>query len=189
TLTAMVHSHLAAGIWRDERGSNLLDGGAPFYDTYECADGEYVAVGALERQFFAELVRVLDIEDRVPPQHDIAQWPKMRALFVETFATKTRDAWADIFADVDACVAPVMRLREASSHPHVAARATLVDIEGVTQPAPAPRFARTPGAIAGPPRLPGEDSRTALQAWGFSADEVDRLIVAGTVVQNEAGNG
>ncbi|MDQ1706192.1 MAG: alpha-methylacyl-CoA racemase [Frankiaceae bacterium] len=189
TLTAMVHSHLAAGIWQDEHGTNLLDGGAPFYDTYKCADGEYVAVGALERQFFAELVRVLDITDRVPAQHDIAQWPAMRALFADTFASKPRDEWAALFDGVDACVAPVLRLGEAKDHPHVHARQTLVEIDGVTQPAPAPRFDRTPGAIAGPSRLPGEDTTGALRDWGFDDDEVQRLLATGAVVQHEDADG
>ncbi|MBV9291839.1 MAG: CoA transferase, partial [Frankiales bacterium] len=188
TLTAMVHSHLAAGIWQDQRGSNLLDGGAPFYDTYECADGEWIAVGALERQFFAELVRVLDLADRIPPQHDIAQWPQLRKLLAETFATKSRDEWAALFADVDACVAPVMRLTEAKEHPHVRARETLVEIDGVTQPAPAPRFDRTPGAIAGAPRLPGEDTTSTLRDWGFSESEVTDLIEGGAVVQSDESN-
>jgi alpha-methylacyl-CoA racemase len=183
TLTAMVHSHLAAGIWNDERGTNLLDGGAPFYDTYECADGEYVAVGALERQFFAELVRVLDIADRMPPQHDMTRWAEMRALLAATFRSKTRDEWAALFDDVDACVAPVMRLTEARTHPHVQFRQTLVDIDGVTQPAPAPRFDRTPGAIQSPPRTPGEDTSTALRDWGFDAEEVDALLASGVVAQ------
>src|SRR5437016_4138647 len=150
TLLSMLHSHRAAGIWQDARGSNLLDGGAPFYDTYRCADGEYVAVGALERQFFAELVRVLDgavpgLAEKLPGQHDVEQWPQLRALFEETFATKTRDDWAALFSDVDACVAPVLGAGEAAGHPHVRARQTLVDVDGVVQPAPAPRFSRTPG--------------------------------------------
>ena len=185
TLTAMVHSHIASGIWRDERGTNLLDGGAPFYDTYECADGEYVAVGALERQFFAELVRVLDVADRIPDQHDVNRWPEMRTLLAETFKTKTRDEWAALFDDVDACVAPVMRLTEAAQHPHVAARNTLVEADGVTQPAPAPRFSRTPGAIQGPPRQPGEDTTETLLAWGFDETAVKELLANGVVAQPE----
>jgi alpha-methylacyl-CoA racemase len=189
TLTAMVHSHLAAGIWQDRRGSNLLDGGAPFYDTYECADGEYVAVGALERQFFAELVRVLDLADRMPPQHDIARWPEMRALLAETFAAKPRDEWAALFADVDACVAPVMGLTEAAAHPHVRARETLLVGDGLTQPAPAPRFSRTPGAIQRPPRRPGEDTAETLRDWGFDAADVTRLLESGAVVQAEPVDG
>jgi alpha-methylacyl-CoA racemase len=183
TLTAMVHSHVAAGIWTDERGSNLLDGGAPFYDTYACADGEYVAVGALERQFFAELVRVLDVADRVPDQHDMNRWPEMRELFATTFRTRTRAEWTAMFDGVDACVAPVMRLTEAIEHPHVQARQTLLDVDGVTQPAPAPRFSRTPGAIQRPPRTPGEDTSETLTEWGFDTDEVDKLLAAGVVAQ------
>jgi alpha-methylacyl-CoA racemase len=185
TLSAMVHSHLAAGIWQDERGTNLFDGGAPFYDTYECADGEYIAVGAIERQFFAELVRVLGVEDRVPRQHDRERWPEMRALFAETFRTKPRDEWAAVFDGVDACVAPVMRLTEAVDHPHVKARGSLVTIDGVTQPAPAPRFSRTPGEIQRPPRNPGEDTTETLLDWGFDADEVERLFTTGVVAQPE----
>jgi len=183
TLTAMVHSMLAAGSWQDQRGVNVLDGGAPFYDTYECADGEYVAVGAIERQFFAELVRVLDVADVVPPQHDVARWPETRALFAERFRTKTRDEWAALFDGVDACVAPVMGLTEAIDHPHVKARQTLVDLDGVVQPAPAPRFDRTPGAIQRPPRLPGQDTADTLVDWGFDADEVARLFDAGVIAQ------
>ena len=186
TLTTMVHSMLAAGMWQDRRGVNLFDGGAPFYDTYECADGKYVAVGALERQFFAELVRVLGVADRVPGQHDMARWPEMRELFAETFRTRTRDEWAALFDDVDACVAPVMGLTEAIDHPHLKARQTLVESDGVVQPAPAPRFDRTPGAVQGPPRRPGQDTRAALVDWGFDPDEVEQLLADGAVAQPDA---
>ena len=183
TLTAMAHSMLAAGMWQDQRGVNLFDGGSPFYDTYECADGNYVAVGALERQFFAELVRVLDVD--APPQHDMARWPEMRDLFSRTFKTKTRDEWAALFDGVDACVAPVMGLTEAIDHPHVKARQTLVDVDGVVQPAPAPRFARTPGEVQRPPRLPGEDTTETLLNWGFDDDEVTKLLDTGVIAQPE----
>ena len=185
TLSAMVHSHVSAGIWQDERGVNIFDGGAPFYDTYECADGEYVAVGAIERQFFAELIRVLGLEDRAPGQHDQSRWPELRELLADTFRTRTRDEWAAVFDDVDACVAPVMRLTEAAGHPHVRARESLVTVDGVTQPAPAPRFSRTPGAIQGPPRNPGADTAGTLVDWGFDEDEVERLFAAGVVAQPE----
>jgi alpha-methylacyl-CoA racemase len=183
TLTAMVHSHLAAGVWQDERGVNLFDGGAPFYDTYECADGEYMAVGAIERQFFAELVRVLGLAERMPDQHDRARWPQMRALLAETFRSKPRDEWASLFETADACVAPVMGLTESVDHPHVRARGSLVTIDGVTQPAPAPRFDRTPGAIQRSPRNPGEDTTETLLDWGFDQTEVEQLLAAGTVAQ------
>jgi len=185
TLTAMVQSHLSTGNWRDERGANLLDGGSPFYDTYECADGEYVAVGAIERQFFAELVRVLGVEDTVPAQHDVERWPETRALFAATFKTKSRDEWAALFADVDACVAPIMRLREAVDHPHVKARGSLFEENGLVQPAPAPRFDRTPGAVQRPPRTPGEDTTETLVAWGFAPDDVEALLTAGVIAQPE----
>jgi alpha-methylacyl-CoA racemase len=185
TLLAMAHSHLSAGVWRDERGANLLDGGAPFYDTYRCADGEYVAVGPIERQFFAELVRVLDIADRAPGQYDLERWGELRALLEETFATKPRDEWAALFAGVDACVAPVLRLSEAKEHPHLRARGTLIERDGVTQPAPAPRFSRTPGEVGAPPRLAGEDTTAALADWGFEATEVATLLQRGVVVAPE----
>jgi len=190
TLLSMLHSHRASGIWQDNRGANLLDGGAPFYDTYECADGNYVAVGALERQFFAELVRVLGetvpgFTDEVPGQHDVVRWPEMRALFERTFKAKTRDEWAVLFDDIDACVAPVLNAGEAPSHPHVAARETLVEIDGLVQPAPAPRFSRTPGAIERQPRMPGEDTRETLLDWGFDEDEVDKLFADAVLSQSE----
>lgn len=146
-LLAMAHGMRAAGMWRDERGTNLLDGGAPFYDTYRCADGGYVAVGALEPQFWAALVTTLGLSD-LPAQHDRDRWPELRARLTETFASKSRDEWAGVFADIDACVTPVLTLSEAAGGAHLAARATLVDIDGVVQPAPAPRFSRTPGRIA-----------------------------------------
>src|SRR5206468_5549159 len=121
-------------------GSNLLDGGAPFYDAYECEDGEWIAVGALERQFFAELVRVLGeatpgFAEQLPDQHDMARWPEMRALFERTFVTRPRAEWAALFDGVDACVAPVLSAGEAPAHPHVAARRTLVEVDGAVQPA------------------------------------------------------
>ena len=190
TLLSMLHSHRASGIWQDKRGSNLLDGGAPFYDTYECADGEWIAVGALERQFFAELARVLGeatpgFSEQLPDQHDMARWREMRALFERTFATRSRDEWAKLFDGVDACVAPILSAGEAPMHPHVAARETLVELDGVVQPAPAPRFSRTPSAIGGPPRQPGEDTRETLLDWGFTAAELDELFADGVVAQPE----
>jgi alpha-methylacyl-CoA racemase len=180
TLLAMAHSHLSAGIWRDERGVNLLDGGAPFYDTYECADGRYVAVGALEPQFFAALVETLGLTGP-PQQYDVARWPDLRATLAATFKTKPRDEWAALFEDVDACVAPVLSLGEARTHPHLAARQTLLDRDGVVQPAPAPRFDRTPGAVQGPPRPPGADTTGALHDWGFDDTEIERLRTDGVI--------
>jgi alpha-methylacyl-CoA racemase len=184
SLLAMAHGQRAAGLMSDERGSNLLDGGAPYYDTYECADGEYVAVGALEPQFFAELVRVLAIPD-VPPQTDQSTWPQMREQFTAAFKAKTRAEWIAAFDGVDACVSPVWRLSEVASDPHMAARGSVVDVDGVMQPAPAPRFSRTPAALSTPPRLPGADTVEALRDWGIDDGTVDKLLAAGAVSQRD----
>jgi alpha-methylacyl-CoA racemase len=182
SLLAMAHSQRAAGMMSDERGSNLLDGGTPYYDTYECSDGEYMAVGALEPQFFAELVRVLAIPD-LPAQNEVAQWPRMRELMAEKFASRSRAAWVEAFDGVDACVSPIWRLSEAVNDPHIAARQTLVEIDGVVQPNVAPRFSRTPGGIGGPPRPSGADTTEALRDWGIKDDVIDQLIAAAVVSQ------
>jgi alpha-methylacyl-CoA racemase len=182
SLLSMFYGLRHAGLWRDERGTNLLDGGAPFYDTYRCADGGYVAVGALEPQFFAALLHTLALDD-VPAQHDVARWPELRQRLAEAFLTRTRDEWAAVFDDVDACVAPVLTLGEAASHPHVAARGLVVERDGVQQPAPAPRFSRTPSQLGRGPGSPGRDTREALRAWGFEDADVERLIDDGAVLQ------
>ena len=182
SLLAMAYGFRATGAWRDERGSNLLDGGAPFYDTYRCADGEYVAVGALEPQFWAVVVATLGLQDP-PEQYDRARWPELRALLTDAFATKTRDEWAQLFAGLDACVSPVLTLGEAAGHPHLQARATVIDVDGVPQPAPAPRFSRTPGSVTTAKRPPGHDTRKVLQDWGVSGAELPALEAAGIVVQ------
>jgi alpha-methylacyl-CoA racemase len=176
SLLAMFYAMQAGGGWSPARGSNLLDGGAPFYDTYECADGEYVAVGALEPQFFAELVEVLGLQD-APGQADVTRWPELRALLAESFASKSRDEWAAVFEGRPACVTPVLRLDEAPAHPHLAARQTVVEVDGVLQPAPAPRFSRTEAAVPPPAAL----DETAWQDWGFSVDEVSVLVADGVV--------
>jgi alpha-methylacyl-CoA racemase len=132
----MVHGFLAAGVWRDERGSNLLDTGAPFYDVYETADGRHMAVGALEPQFYAEFVRLLEAGDDLPRQHDAARWPELRARIAQRFSTKTMAEWTAVFEGTDACVAPVVSLSEAHDHPHLAARGTFVSDNGVVQPRP-----------------------------------------------------
>jgi alpha-methylacyl-CoA racemase len=187
SLITMVYGLLGAGLWRDRRAANLLDGGAPFYDTYACADGRHVAVGALEPQFYAAFVDGLGLTDALPGgQYDIAHWPEHRRRFAEAFATKPRDEWAALFAGTDACVTPVLGLTEAPSHPHLAARGTFVERDGAPQPAPAPRFSRTPGAVRGAPRRPGADTRSVLAEWGFDDDEVTRLLAAGAVSEAPA---
>jgi len=165
-LTTLVHSLLAAGIWQDRRGANLIDGGNPCYDVYPAADGGYLAVGPLEPQFFTELVTVLGIADAVPDQYDVDRWPQLRTALATAFATRTRDEWVQLFAGRDACVAPVMSLREAPGHPHLAARHTFVEHDGVVQPAPAPRFSRHSNELGGVPPLPGAHTAEVLADWG-----------------------
>jgi alpha-methylacyl-CoA racemase len=179
--TAFLHGLLALGAWTTDRGSNLLDGGAPFYDTYRCADGGFVAVGALEPQFYAELCARLGLDVADWPQHDRTRWPAFRAELTERFARRTRDAWAETFADSDACVAPVLDLREAPDHPHHRARGTFVDAFGVTQPAPAPRFSRTAGSIDRPPPRPGEHTDGVLGELGLDGPAIAALREAGVV--------
>jgi alpha-methylacyl-CoA racemase len=173
-LLAMTWSFRGSGGWRDERGVNLLDGGAPFYDTYECADGGWLAIGALEPQFWAVVVDVLGLAD-APEQYDQARWPELRRRVAAAVASRSRDEWAAVFEPLDACVSPVLTLGEAADHPHMAARGAVVERDGVLQPQPAPRFSRTPAAISSPPSAPGSDTREALQDWGFSPAEVAGL--------------
>jgi alpha-methylacyl-CoA racemase len=153
-LTTMLHGMLAGGSWLDRRGANLLDTGAPFYDVYRCADGEFVAVGALEPQFYAALVEGLGLEG-LPDRDDPRSWPALRAAFVEGFASRTRAEWWAVFQGTDACVAPVWSLTEATTDPHNTAREVFVEVDGVPQPNAAPRFSRTPGTVGRVPR-PGE---------------------------------
>ena len=165
SLITMVHGMLGAGLWRDRRASNLLDGGAPFYDTYTCADGRHVAVGAIEPQFYAALLTGLGLADAdLPTQHDRDGWPALKARFAEVFATRTRDEWVAVFAGTDACVTPVLGLAEVADHPHVRARGTVVAPDGVPQAAPAPRFSRTPPTLPGAPAAP-EDVEAVLADW------------------------
>ncbi|HEY7015460.1 MAG TPA: CaiB/BaiF CoA-transferase family protein [Streptosporangiaceae bacterium] len=181
-LTAFLYGLRAAGAWRDERGVNLLDGGAPFYDTYETADGGAVAVGALEAKFYAELLAGLGLAgEDLPGQHDRAGWPVLRARFAEVFATRTRDEWAAVFAGSDGCVAPVLSPAEAHRHPHNAARGTFAEVGGVVQPAPAPRFGRTPAGHPDAPPVPGADTDTVLAGLGCKPDEIAALRASGTV--------
>ena len=182
SLMTMVYGFHAMGLWRDARGANIVDSGAPYYEVYETGDGAYVAVGAIEPKFYAELLRLcgLDGED-LPGQSDTARWPELRDRLAALFKRKTRDEWRAILEGSDACFAPVLGLDEAPAHPHNRARGTFVTVDGVVQPAPAPRFSRTKPEIQGPPREPGADTDAALRDWGFDADEVARLRAAGAV--------
>jgi alpha-methylacyl-CoA racemase len=143
-LAQMMWHMRTSGIWSDVRGTNMLDGGAPYYDTYECADGRYVSVGAIEPQFYAAMLAGLGLEGAdLPPQNDAARWPELRALLTKAFGAHDRDHWAKVFADSDACVTPVLAFNEVLTEPHIAERDTFYEVTGGLQPCPAPRFSRT----------------------------------------------
>jgi alpha-methylacyl-CoA racemase len=173
---AMFFGFRASGLHNEERGSNLLDGGAHFYDTYETKDGKHVAVGALEPQFYAELLQKLGIDgSELPPQMDRAQWPALKARLGAAFKQKTRSEWCELLEGSDACFAPVLSMSEAAAHPHLTARASFVEVGGVLQPAPAPRFSRTQPGLPAPPAHAGENTDAALRAWGVSAERIAAL--------------
>ena len=181
-LTTSHHGYIADGWWSTNRQSNLLDGGAPFYGVYGTADGRHVAVGALEPRFFAALLDGLDLDAaEVGPQHERSGWERMRSMFASRFAERTRDEWARHFEGTDACVAPVLSLTEAPGHPHNQARGTFVEVGGVVQPGPAPRFEKTPGAVGSGPAEPGRDSDEVLAWLGFSHDEIGKLRASGAI--------
>lgn len=184
SLATMLYAMRGNGLWQDRRRANLLDGGAPFYDTYRCADGKFVAIGPLEPQFYAELLAGLGLEFE-EGQYDEHAWPKHRAAFEAAFATRTRDEWAAHFASTDACVAPVLSLAEAPRHPHLAARAVFADVGGALQPRVAPRFSDTPGLDPTPQRPIGADTVDVLRRNGFDDDELTALLAAGVVHQAE----
>jgi alpha-methylacyl-CoA racemase len=181
-LMAPLFGAWASDFWSAERGTNLLDSGAPFYDCYRCADGGWLAVGALEPQFYANLLEGLGLagQDDLPDQYDRERWPELRGRLEEVIATRNRDDWAELFAGLDACVSPVLDMGEAPRHPHALARDAFVDLDGVTHPAPAPRFGRTPSP---PPTASVEhaDAAELLGEWGVAADRVDLLRDAGVV--------
>jgi len=181
-LMASLYGMHGAGLHSDERGTNLLDSGAPFYDVYACADGRYVAVAAIEPKFRRILLDRLGIDPAtVPDGDDPADWPALRARLADAFRTRSRDAWAALFEGSDACVAPVLSMAEAPHHPHNVARGAFATIDGVVQPAPAPRFGATPGGIAGPPEAPGASTREALADWGIPATRIAALARSGAI--------
>jgi alpha-methylacyl-CoA racemase len=183
-LTSYIHGMTALGLWSEPRGVNRLDTGAPYYDVYETADANWMAVGAIEPQFWAALTGLLDLAD-LPDQNDEARWPELRQRLADRFRERTRDEWAAVFDGTDACVAPVLTWSEARDHPHLAARGTIVSPDGVPQPAPAPRFSRTPGAVPPPAPRAGADTRAVLTEWGVA--DVDALIDSGAAVQTTEG--
>jgi alpha-methylacyl-CoA racemase len=183
TLMSMFHGMKAMGFWTEERGTNLLDTGAHFYDVFECADGKYVSIGSIEPQFYAELLRLTGLEgdEELKAQMNRGQWPQLKEKLATTFRSKTRDEWCSIMEGSDVCFAPVLSLSEAPQHPHNVARGTFTELAGVVQPAPSPRFSRTPGEISRPPSHPGQHTDEALGDWGFTTDEVAKLREAGAV--------
>ena len=181
-LNAMATGFLASGLYREQRAANLLDGGAPFYDVYETADGRHLAVGSLEPKFYDDLVRLLGIADTAPDRNDPANHPELRRLIGDTIRQRTQEEWTAVFEDSDACVAPVLPMTEAFEHPHLVARGTFVERDGMTQPAPAPRFSRTaPTLTTPPPAKAGQDTRDALLAWGIA--DVDALLASGAAAE------
>ena len=182
-LAAMFHGFLAAQQWSEERGANILDTGAPWYDVYETADRKYVAIGAIEDKFFAELAARLKLLD-LPPQHDRARWPEMRRRFADTFKLRSRDEWCRIFEGADACFAPLLSWSEARTHPHARARSAYMNVADVEQPAPAPRFLRSGTSVPRPPPQRGQGGREALADWGFDATQVKRLESLGLGIRD-----
>ncbi len=180
-LGTMTRAMFAAGGWLDSRAANILDGGAPNYRCYECADGRYVAVGALEPKFWQALVETLGLDAAtVASPYDRAEWPGLTAVLTKTFATKSRDEWAELFAPLDACVAPVLTLAEAPAHPHNAGRGSYVEVAGATVAAPAPRFSGT-ATVAGEPGSHGADTATVLAELGYVSDDVAALRESGAI--------
>jgi alpha-methylacyl-CoA racemase len=181
-LMAIIFGAHASGWWKDERFSNMLDGAAHFYDCYATKDGKYVSIGAIEPQFYAILLDKLGLANEdLPKQMDRSAWPKLKERFTAIFETKTRDEWCAIMEGTDICFAPVLSLAEAPDHPHVKARGTFVEVDGVSQPGPAPRFSRTPAAIERPPAYPGQHTDEALADWGFEASEIAELRTTGAI--------
>ncbi|MUL74495.1 CaiB/BaiF CoA-transferase family protein [Mycolicibacterium sp. CBMA 226] len=180
-LTTLMHSMMAAGRWEDRRGANLIDGGLPWYDVYKTLDDGFMAIGPLEPQFYTEFLELMGLDSADGERTDPQNWPQLRERIATTFATKTRDQWSAIFEGTDACVAPVLSFTEAPAHPHNKARGTFVEVDGVVQPAPAPRFSRTPATIRRGPVKPGSDTRRVLLDWGV--DEVESLLDSEAAIQ------
>jgi alpha-methylacyl-CoA racemase len=180
-LMASFHGARAMGGMVDERGSNTLDGGAPHYHTYETSDGKWISLGSLEPQFYAELLRLTDLDgEKLPAQNDHDAWPEMQERFAAIFSQKTRDEWCAIMEGTDVCFAPVLTIGEAYQHPHNQAHGTFVEVEGIKQPAPGPRMSRTPGMVGGP-SSPGQHTDSALRDYGVSDEEIEKLRAAGAV--------
>jgi alpha-methylacyl-CoA racemase len=175
-LGAMTYGLRGSNDWSDKREANLLDGGAPFYDTYACRDGKFIAIGAIEPQFFAKLLALTGtVDEAFTKRWNKAHWPELKGRFAALFAARTREEWCRLLEGTDVCFAPVLDMDEAPRHPHNAARKTFVEIDGVTQPAPAPRFSRTVPSKPTAPSSPGQDNEAILRDWGFTAESIETL--------------
>ena len=182
-LMTIFHGAQQTGFWKDAAGTNTLDGGAPYYDAYETADGKYVSIGSIEPQFYAELIERLGLEaEELPNQNDPSGWPVLRDRFAALFRSRTRAEWMDLMEGSDVCFAPVLTMSEARVHPHALARSSFVDVGGVAQPRPAPRFSRTDSAIQRPPVAGGANTDEVLGEWGFATDEIASLRDAKAIV-------
>ncbi len=182
SLAAMFASMTATGMWQEERGSNMLDTGSHFYDVYECSDGEYVSIGSIEPQFYSILLEKLELDPAdLPRQHDREQWPALKVKVASIFKTKTRDQWCEIMEHTDICFAPVLKWSEAPHHPHNKSRSTFIEIDGISQPAPAPRFSGTPTAVPAAPPFPGQNTSDTLDSFGFNAAEIAALRESGAI--------
>jgi alpha-methylacyl-CoA racemase len=182
SLMTAIYGMRGSGIWSNERGENILDTGAHYYEVYETKDGKHVAIGSIETKFYEELLQRSGLKgEELPRQNDRPSWPRMKERLKSLFLTKTRDEWCKIMEGTDICFAPVLSMDEAPAHPHNRHRATFVERGGVVQPAPAPRFSRTPSEIQCPPAAPGQHTEEALRAWGFSAADLDKLRSCGAI--------
>ncbi|XOV87447.1 MAG: CaiB/BaiF CoA transferase family protein [Pseudomonadota bacterium] len=187
TLMAMFFSMHAGGAMRPERGTNLLDGGAHFYDTYETSDGRYISLGSIEPQFYALLLEKAGLDgEEFAAQMDQARWPELKEKLAAAIRQRSRDEWCEIMEGSDVCFAPVLSLSEVAEHPHNKARGTFTELDGFLQPAPAPRFSRSEANLTHGSRLPGQDTREVLAAAGYDASEIDSLVETGAVTQAEA---
>lgn len=183
-LMAMFFSFAASGGFSDQRGTNMLDGGAHFYDTYETKDGKHVCIGSIEPQFYALLLEKAELDkEKYGPQMNPALWPELKADLQQTFLTKTQSEWCEIMEGTDVCFAPVLSIFEAPEHPHNKARNSFLEVDGVMQQAPAPRFSRTQPEISHGARIPGEDTVSVLKDYGFSSDEIDALSADGVIAK------
>ena len=186
SLMTAIYGIKAAGMWTNNRGENLLDTGAHFYEVYETSDGKFVSVGSIEGKFYEELLELSGLQGQeLPNQMDRTAWPAFKERLAKIFKSKTREEWCKIMEGSDVCFAPVLSMEEAPKHAHNRQRGTFVELEGVVQPGPAPRFSRTPGKVQRPPASPGEHTEEALRDWGFSTAELEKLRAQGAIVQSK----